>query len=295
MTEISQHTTSASHTSITGAPFLISAKALAAVVDEVVLLDVRWTLDGPDEDSYRAGHIPGAIFVDLDQELAAPPGDGGRHPLPSVDVINGLLRRAGIHPDSQIVVYGENDARVAARAWWLLRWAGIERVQVLNGGFAAWVASGLEIDTIPHSGPDNGTAVAHIGQLPTADADAVAQLAAGRGLLIDVRAAERYRGEIEPIDPRPGHIPGAINLPLDRVFQRNGRFLPPADLARVVDKVAVGPDADIAVSCGSGVNASAFVLAGAVVGRQLSLYPGSYSGWCADGRDVVREAEGQAS
>ncbi len=280
-----------------------------------VLLDVRWTLAGTDRAAFVDGHIPGAVFVDLDTELTAPPGPGGRHPLPAPAVLDGLFARAGIGPDSAVVVYGDRDPSIAARAWWLLRWAGLDDVVVLDGGVAAWRDAGQPVARGDEAAPGDGTARARPGGMPTVDAEGAAALAsppdatgadvgpeaagseeagskgagpetAGPTVLLDARAPERYRGETEPVDPRPGHIPGAVNLPLAELLTPDGLLRPRGDLAAILDRAGATGDARAAASCGSGVTACMLVLAGAVIGREIALYPGSYSGWCALGRPV---------
>src|SRR4051794_29347432 len=191
---------------------LITAAELAAAIEgprPPALLDVRWQLGGPPgAEDYAAGHIPGAHFVDMNTDLAAPAGPKGRHPLPDPAVFGAALRRAGVDADREVVVYDAATSASAARAWWLARWAGHRRVRVLDGGLAAWTAAGLPLEQqAPAAG--QGDFVPAPGALPTLDADAAAALAR-TGLLLDARAGERYRGEVEPIDPRAGHIPGAV-------------------------------------------------------------------------------------
>ncbi|SCD49547.1 thiosulfate/3-mercaptopyruvate sulfurtransferase [Streptomyces sp. BpilaLS-43] len=192
-----------------------------------VLLDVRWQLGGPHgRADYDAGHIPGAVFVDLDAELAGPPGRGGRHPLPDLEVFAAAMRRAGVSRDTPVVVYDGGQGWAAARAWWLLRWAGHPDVRVLDGGLAAWTGD-LSTKT-PE--PDAGDFRLEPGGLPLLDADGAATLAES-GLLLDARAAERYRGDVEPIDRVGGHIPGALSAPTAENVAEDGRFLPAGTLA----------------------------------------------------------------
>lgn len=244
------------------------------------LLDVRWQLGGPPgEQEYRSGHLPGAHYLDLDAELAAPPGPQGRHPLPDLDVLTAALRRAGVRADRDVVVYDAGPATSAARAWWLLRWAGHTRVRVLDGGLAVWTAQGqpLSTDTPEHGGGDF-TPVP--GGMPVLDADGAARLAR-TGLLLDARAGERYRGESEPIDPRAGHIPGAVSAPTAANLADDGRFLPAEKLAARFRDLGVA-DAETGVYCGSGVTAAHQVLALEAAGFRAALYPGSWSEWSAD-------------
>jgi thiosulfate/3-mercaptopyruvate sulfurtransferase len=161
------------------------------------VLDVRWRLGGPPGiDSYRAGHLPGAIFADLDRDLAAPPGRGGRHPLPEPADFQAAMRRAGISDDRPVVVYDDADSASAARAWWLLRYFGHHSVRVLDGGYRAWTAAGQPVSTRDPE-PASGTFTARPGGMPVLDAAAAAGLARS-GVLLDARAAARYRGETEP-------------------------------------------------------------------------------------------------
>ncbi|HJZ06539.1 MAG TPA: rhodanese-like domain-containing protein, partial [Trebonia sp.] len=178
------------------------------------LLDVRWRLGGPPGiDLYQAGHIPGAVFTDLDRDLAAPPGPGGRHPMPAAAAFEAAMRRAGVRGDQPVVVYDDADSTAAARAWWLLRYFGHRQVRVLDGGFAAWKAAGHPVETgLPAAAPAAGDFTASPGHLALLDADGAAALAR-TGVLLDARAGGRYRGETEPVDPVAGHIPGAVSAP----------------------------------------------------------------------------------
>ncbi|WP_330434800.1 sulfurtransferase [Streptomyces sp. NBC_00825] len=243
-----------------------------------VLLDVRWQLGGPNgRPEYEAGHIPGAVFVDLDAELAGPAGRGGRHPLPDPDEFGAVMRRAGVSRDTPVVVYDGGQGWAAARAWWLLRWTGHPDVRVLDGGLAAWTG---DLDTgIP--APVQGDFRPVPGALPLLDADGAAALARS-GLLLDARAAERYRGDVEPIDRVGGHIPGAVSAPTSENTGDDGRFLAPQAL--VVRFKELGADrADaVGVYCGSGVSGAHEVLALAVAGIPAALYAGSWSEWSGD-------------
>ncbi|WP_461033821.1 sulfurtransferase [Streptomyces mayteni] len=243
-----------------------------------VLLDVRYKLGGPPGlPEYAAGHLPGAVYVDLDSELAAPAGPAGRHPLPDADVFGTAMRRAGVSHDRDVVVYDAGQGWSAARAWWLLRWAGHERTRVLDGGLAAW--AGELTEEVP--APAEGDFVPRPGGLPTLDADEAARLARS-GVLLDARAGERYRGEVEPIDPVAGHIPGAVSAPTGENLRDDGRLRPAAELAAHYAELGVAPGAEVGVYCGSGVSAAQEVLALAEIGVVAALYPGSWSGWTAD-------------
>lgn len=243
-----------------------------------VLLDVRWQLGGPPgRPEYAAGHLPGAVYVDLDTELAAPPGPAGRHPLPDVEAFGAAMRRAGVSGNRPVVAYDGGQGWAAARAWWLLRWAGHPDVRVLDGGLAAWTGPLTREEPRPAEGdfrPRPGT-------LPTLDADAAARLAR-TGVLLDARASERYRGEVEPVDPVAGHIPGARSAPTTANTGPDGRLLPAAELTARFAALGVGPDTEVGVYCGSGVSAAHQALALAAAGVDAALYPGSWSEWTAD-------------
>lgn len=261
---------------------IIGIAELATQTHPTVLLDVRYQLGGPPGGpGYEAGHIPGARYVDLDAELAGQPGKGGRHPLPELEVFTAAMRRAGVSADRDVVTYDGGLGWAAARAWWLLRWAGHERVRVLDGGLAAWTDAGLPLQTtVPP--PGDGDFTPAPGALPSLAADEAAALAR-RGILLDARAAERYRGDVEPIDPVAGHIPGAVCAPTTDNVGSDGRFLLPEALAERFAAFGATPGAAVGVYCGSGVSAAQAVLALTVAGvPDVSLYVGSWSEWCAD-------------
>lgn len=265
---------------------LISPEELAEQLNSPeppVVLDVRWRLTGPPgSESYAEGHIPGAVFLDIDGDLAGEPGDGGRHPLPEPDALQGKLRAAGVRASRPVVAYDDADGSVAARAWWLLRWAGHTAVRVLDGGFAAWEAAGLPVEsTVPQ--PEPGDFVVRPGQMPVLDADDAGKLAR-EGVLLDARAHPRYTGETEPVDPRAGHIPGAINAPFSAHVGSDGRWRTPEELAAHFTELGVTAATPVGAYCGSGVTASSIVLALEVVGRDepAALYAGSWSHWCRD-------------
>ncbi|HEY0813917.1 MAG TPA: sulfurtransferase [Pseudonocardia sp.] len=276
---------------------LISAARLATLLqgpDSPVVLDVRWRLGGPPgRADHDAAHIPGAVFLDLDNELAGPPGRAGRHPLPEPDRLQTALRKAGVSAGAPVVAYDDGNCSVAARAWWLLRWAGLpaDEVAVLDGGWAGWVAAGLPTSASP-SRPAEGDVVVRPGGMPVVDADGAAQLAAS-GALLDARAAPRYRGDVEPVDPRAGHIPGARNLPATDLVGPDGHVRPAADLAARLAELGATGAAEVGAYCGSGVTASALVLAAEYAGvrppeRPVALFAGSWSNWSADpGRPVA--------
>lgn len=264
---------------------LISAADLASQLHDAVVLDVRWELNGPDgRATYAAGHVPGAHYLDLDGVLAGPPGDGGRHPLPDPALVETALRRCGVDDDSHVVVMDGRESFAAARAWWVLRWLGLRDVRVLDGGYAAWLRDALPVSTEePEEG--NGTFTARPGELPTLDADAAAELAR-TGLLLDSRAGERYRGEVEPIDPVPGRIPGAVSSPTSDWLNADGTFR--TDLAaHWAEVVGDREPARVGAYCGSGVTATHQLLALAELGIDAELYPGSWSEWIRDPRRPV--------
>ncbi|MFD5518294.1 sulfurtransferase [Streptomyces sp. NPDC127066] len=243
-----------------------------------VLLDIRWRLGGPNlRSEYENAHIPGAVFVDLDSELAGPAGAAGRHPLPDPEVFGAAMRAAGVSRDRDVVVYDGGQGWAAARAWWLLGHSGHPSVRVLDGGFAAW--SGPVSSEVPSPAP--GTFVPTAGARPSLDADGAAALAR-TGLLLDARAGERYRGEVEPIDPVGGHIPGAVSAPTAENVTEDGRFLPVDELADRFKSLGVTPESEVGVYCGSGVSGAHEVLALAVAGIPAALYVGSWSEWSQD-------------
>ncbi|WP_344244343.1 sulfurtransferase [Actinocorallia libanotica] len=263
---------------------LIDARTLdraARENDDLVLLDVRWRLSGPPGiTAYRAGHLPGAVFVDLDRELAGEPGPLGRHPLPSAEVFQAAMRGAGVRRDSLVVVYDDADATAAGRAWWCLRYFRHERVRVLDGGLRAWVAAGLPL-TEKEPSPEPGDFTARPGGLPVLDAAGAAALAES-GVLLDARAAERFRGEAEPVDPVAGHIPGAVNAPTWSNVGVDGRFLPGRVLRERFAALGATDAAEVGVYCGSGVTAAHEVLSLNLAGVPAALYVGSWSNWVAD-------------
>lgn len=264
---------------------IVSAPALAAELlgdRPPRLLDVRWSLGGPPGiGAYRAGHLPGAVFVDLDADLAAPPSpQAGRHPLPDVADLQAAARRWGLRQDEPVVVYDDSGAMSASRAWWLLRWAGVADVRILDGGLPAWAAAGGSVET-GQMQPPEGDVVLVAGGMPTIDADQAGDWPA-EGLLLDARAGERFRGEVEPVDPRAGHVPGAVSAPTADNLDERGRFRPVDDLTRRFAELGASRGAPVAVYCGSGVTAAHQIAALAAAGYQGVLYPGSWSQWSND-------------
>jgi len=277
-----------------GAGLLITADELASALSGAPdgvpsVLDVRWRLGGPPGvDIYVAGHVPEAVFVDLDRDLAGPPGPGGRHPMPAAAAFEAAMRRAGVSAGRPVVVYDDADSTAAARAWWLLRYFGHPSVRVLDGGFRAWTAQGEPVSAGPPLLVAPGDFTASPGHLALLDADGAAVMAS-TGLLLDARAGERYRGETEHVDPVAGHIPGAVSAPTADNVHPDGTFLAAADLtARFTALGAApppaprGPAPAVGVYCGSGVTAAHEVLALAIAGISAALYVGSWSDWITD-------------
>ncbi|MFF4252783.1 sulfurtransferase [Streptomyces sp. NPDC001663] len=268
---------------------IISASELAgdlAGQRPPVLLDVRWQLsvakaageppfDGRAD--YADGHIPGAVYVDLDAELASAPGERGRHPLPDLEVFGAAMRRAGVSAGTPVVVYDGGQGWAAARAWWLLRWTGHPDVRVLDGGLPTWEGE-LEA-AVPT--PPEGDFEPVPGAAGLLDADDAAALARA-GVLFDARAGERYRGEVEPIDRVGGHIPGAVSAPTNENVGADGRFLPAEELAERFKSLGATDGSEVGVYCGSGVSGAHEVLALAVAGIDSALYVGSWSEWSSD-------------
>ena len=264
---------------------LICADELAAALGSPtppVVLDVRWQLTAagsPPYDghaAYLTGHVPGAVFVDLETELAAPgaPGDG-RHPLPSLADLQAAARRWGVRDGSQVVVYDGHGNLAAARAWWLLRWAGVADVRLLDGALPGWLAAGHPLAT-DDVRPEPGEVTLTGGALPTVD---LAQVRVYDGVLLDARAAERFRGETEPVDPKAGHIPGAVNAPTTDNLDAAGHFLPAEELRARFSSVGADGSCPVAAYCGSGVTAAHEIAALAIAGIDAALYPGSWSQW----------------
>ncbi len=255
------------------------------------LLDVRWRLGGPPGMAdYRRGHLPGAVFIDLDRDLAGPPGPAGRHPLPAPEAFQAAMRAAGVSDGRPVVVYDEADSTAAARAWWTLRYFGHPDVRVLDGGYRAWTAAGHEVTTAVPS-PAPGDFTARPGGMPVLDAAGAAALAEN-GVLLDARAPERYRGEVEPIDPVAGHIPGAVSAPTFGNVGPDGRFLPARRLRERFAALGVTGAAEVGAYCGSGVTAAHEVLALTLAGIPAALYVGSWSNWVADPANPVATGEG---
>ena len=275
---------------------LVSVQELAAASrPSWVLVDCRFNLLKPEAGraAYLAGHIPGAWYADLDKDLSGPRGpDTGRHPLPDPERLRALLGSFGITPGTRVVAYDEGGGGLAARLWWLLHWLGHRDVVLLDGGLAAWHGAGLplsQVSPVPRHDVFQGAA----GAMPVLGASEVwAGLRAGSIRLLDVRAAERFLGRVEPIDPVAGHIPGAINVPFAGNLTPGQTFLSEAELAlRYAPHVAGWHPADVVCMCGSGVTACQGIFALALAGvNGVALYPGSWSEWIrATDRPVATE------
>ncbi len=276
---------------------LRAAAARAERSADLAMLDCRFDLSRPaaGREAYLAGHIPGARFADLNQDLAAPvSGATGRHPLPAPDTLRDFFAAAGIGDGTQVVVYDAANGSLAARAWWLLRWLGKVEVAVLDGGFAAWIASGGALESgeprlRPAQAPDRLTA------RPPADAVITTEAVLGSlqdpdRLLVDARAPERFAGLVEPLDSVAGHVPGAVNHPFTGNLTAEGRFLAAAELRRRwLERLGGTPPGRVVLMCGSGVTACHNLLAMEHAGLPgARLYAGSWSEWIRDpGRPVA--------
>lgn len=265
---------------------LIEPEALAAQLKRArrgpALLDVRWRLGAPPgRDGYLHGHIPSAVYVDLERDLAGPPGCAGRHPLPDPVAFGAAMRAAGVSERHLVVVYDERDSTAAARAWWLLRYFGHGDVRVLDGGLAAWCAARLPLARGEERPLAPGDFQPRPGALALLDADGALRLARD-GLLIDARTPERFRGEHEPVDPVPGRVPGARNRPTALNLTADGRFRSGYELRAEFAALGAGQDTAVGAYCGSGVTAAHEVLALALADIPAALYVGSWSEWIND-------------
>lgn len=266
---------------------LISPEDLRGRLGDVVVIDVQYHLGaiGKGRDDYERAHLPGAHHVDLDAELAGPPGPGGRHPMPTAHSVQAALRRCGVDADTRVVVYDQGGCTAAARAWWIFRYFGLGFVQVLDGGLAAWTASGGRLtDEVPP--PGAGTFKARAGGMPLLVADGAAEVAR-LGVLLDARSTERWAGEAEPIDRVAGRIPGAVSAPTIENMGPDGRFRPHHELRERFAALGVEPGVPVGTYCGSGVTAAHQALALHEIGVEAPVYVGSWSEWITDPRRPV--------
>jgi thiosulfate/3-mercaptopyruvate sulfurtransferase len=272
---------------------LISVESLHENLDNpaFVIVDCRFELADKEagQRAYRAGHIPGALFADVEKDLSGPPlTDRGRHPMPSAEALRSLFGRLGIGAEKQVVAYDASGGAMAVRLWWLLRYMGHPAVAVLDGGWPRWLAAGLpSTDKFWEAKAATFTGEAHREWLVLVDE------LGDHSFLVDCRDPARYRGEIEPIDPVAGHIPGAVNYPYGRNLGPDGRFLPADRLRRQLSEiVAQRPGEEPIFYCGSGVSACHNLLAMAHAGLPGGkLYAGSWSEWSADPRRAVARGE----
>lgn len=274
---------------------LITAAELADIMgagDPVTILDVRWRIDAPDgRPAYLEGHIPGAVYVSLDDDLSDHTISGkGRHPLPSGRNVQTAARSWGIRQGTLVVVYDDWNRAGSARAWWVLTAAGLDNVRILDGGLAAWRSAGQSLEAGPVDPPPGNVTVPqddlYAGSRRTLTAERVAE---DTMTLLDARAPERYRGDVEPLDPVAGHIPGARNLPSGSVLTADGTFLDGDSLAQLLSDHAIERHVAVAAYCGSGITATVTIAALAAMGREAALYPGSWSEWSSDpGHPVER-------
>ncbi len=273
---------------MTGLSTLISAPALAARLAEPGLrvVDCRASLQNlaAGRQAFAEAHLPRAVFADLLEDLSGPivAGQTGRHPLPSIDTFAAKLRAWGIGPSSQVVAYDDAGGAFAARLWWMLRWLGHDAVAVLDGGFSGWRAEGRPVTNEVEIPPPGNFAPRPRPELMVTTDQLLAPQSVARRLF-DARAPERFRGDVEPIDPVAGHLPGAVNLPFTENL-RDGSFLPPSELRQRLAVALDGtPPEDAVVYCGSGVTACHDILAFAHAGLPLPrLYAGSWSEWITD-------------
>lgn len=253
--------------------------------DPVTILDVRWRLDEPDgRAAYLQGHIPGAVYASLDDELTDHTITGrGRHPLPSGRSVEASARRWGIRQGVPVVVYDDWNRAGSARAWWVLTAAGLADVRILDGGLSAWRSAGGTLATDPIAPPPGNATALHddlyAGALPTLTAQHVS---AADLTLLDARAPERFRGDVEPVDRVAGHIPGAENLPSGDMLNADGTFIAEDEMRKLLAERSVENATRLGAYCGSGVTASITVAALATVGYQAALFPGSWSEWSSD-------------
>jgi len=293
---------------------LISVEALASQIDQLILIDCRSDLFDASlgKQQYESGHIPNAAFFALHDALSGPKTPGsGRHPLPDQQALVQRMQSLGANDDSMVVVYDAGSSVYAARLWWLLRWCGHDAVNVLDGGYAAWVKAGYPSseDLSPRErkqGKGNFAIRNSLEAIIQSD-ELLENLGSGHHLIVDARAAERWRGDVEPLDPVAGHIPGALNRPNTQNLRPDGRFKPAEVLreewlslmtlqAPRIPAAASAPGGEgsaLVHSCGSGVSACHNLLAMRIAGLNddLILHPGSWSEWCADPKRPVAKGD----
>ena len=267
---------------------LISTSELAALSGDpnLVIVDTRHDLMNPSigRDAYATGHIPGAIYLSIDDDLSgAKTGKNGRHPLPTPEAFAVTLGAKGISNASKVVVYDQGSAMFVGRLWWMLRWLGHDSVYVLDGGIAKWVKEGRATDTVANSRPATLFTASTRDEMRVTAAQTQAALATPQRRILDARAPERYRGEVEPVDPVAGHIPGAFNRPFPSNL-RDGVFKPADELRAEFEALLAGRQPEELIhQCGSGVSALANMIAMEHAGLSGSkLYAGSWSEWCSD-------------
>lgn len=266
-----------------GTAVLVTADDLAALLarGQAKVLDVQYNLLGtPGDELYAVAHVPGAPHLDLDAALAGPPGALGRHPLPDPGLLQAALRACGVDDSDEVVVYDQQTSLAAARAWWVLRWAAHPAVRVLDGGLEAWRRAGHPVTSAVPT-PAVGSVTVRPGSVPVLDAGGAADMARS-GVLLDVRTAQRYRGDAEPVDRVAGHVPGAVNLPVADVLADDGTFLPPGRIRARAAEVGIHRDTPVGTSCGSGVTATQMSLALHTAGIDSIPYVGSWSEWIED-------------
>ncbi|PIQ27687.1 sulfurtransferase [bacterium (Candidatus Blackallbacteria) CG17_big_fil_post_rev_8_21_14_2_50_48_46] len=264
--------------------YLIQPATLLEILNspEILIFDTRFALADPDQGqrAYATSHLPGALYLDLEKDLSSPVSEhGGRHPLPDQSALLETLLAKGLNQDSRVVIYDDAQNMVSGRLWWLLRWLGHEQVQVLDGGWQAWQALGYPVTTqVPEKKPGHfrpssqPQLLASIEEVKTRSAQT---------LLVDARSSERYRGEQEPLDPRAGHIPGALNRPFADNLQA-GNYKSTETLRQEFEALGLQPEQEIIVYCGSGVSANHTLIALEEAGYHKGrLYVGSWSDWCS--------------
>jgi len=278
------------------AQVLITATELAELIqaeEPVTILDVRWQLDAPDgRAAHEQGHLPGAVYVSLDDELSDHTIPGrGRHPLPNGRALESAARRWGVRHAVPVVVYDDWNRAGSGRAWWVLTAAGISDVRILDGGLAAWRGAGGDLETGAVT-PEPGNVTVPHHDLYSGSRAALSAAQAQSVTLLDARAPDRFRGDAEPVDAVAGHIPGAKNLPLGAVLRDDGTFRDDAALVRLLADRGVDSDAPVGSYCGSGVTATVVIAALAALGHEAALFPGSWSEWISDAdRPVARGAD----